>query len=231
MRLLVDSGDDDIPEDVIKANSSFIEEHRRLSRESARYVVPEVRSLNYTGEGRKLLVDEPPEISEFKELKKLHPQAAYPLERWLVQAHAYSEEQAAKVGILGRLFSGEVKRVKGGVIHDAKRFSIVETESARKIEVGVAVRLSVATSNLRAGLDLTLPNLAADAQLNSTDARIGITVIGYTCPLGDLLPAPRKLDVETCVEHIEAFRKIQTVIFGEAGWQYVVPTTLSYEEG
>jgi hypothetical protein len=157
------------------------------------------------------------------------PPTDLPLERWLVQAHAYRETQAAKVGILARLFAGEVERVKGGVIHDAKRFSVIQTEQSRSCEVGVAVRLSVATASVRANLELTIPNLAAEAQLSNSDTRVGITVVGYRGPLGDLLPAPRKLDVETCVEYITAFQNIQKVIFGETGWKFVVPTVLSYE--
>ena len=230
MGVLVDA-DDELPDDVAKIDREIQEEHRKLVAEGPEYVFPKVRAFADRGtyglaEGE----EGAPSVLTAMPLSQPTPKTTYPLERWLVQAHAYSEEQAAKVGILGRLFSGEAKHIKGGVIHDAKRFSIVGTETSRKVEVGVAVRLSVATTNISAKLDLTLPNLAAEAQLRNTDTRVGITVVGYRGPLGGLLPAPKKLDVETCVEYVEAFRKIQAVIFGEEGWQFVLPTTLSYDE-
>ncbi|MCH9651998.1 MAG: hypothetical protein K0U98_27460 [Deltaproteobacteria bacterium] len=172
---------------------------------------------------------EPPSLTLLKASALSNSPVKYPLERWLIQAHAYEEGQAAKIGILGRLFSGQLERVKAGVIHDAKRFSVIETSEGRSVEFGVAIRLSVATSKVTGEMELTLPNLAAEAQLHNTDTRIGITVTGYVGPLGALLPAPRKLNVETCIEYTEAFRKIQALVFGEAGWPHVSPTILSYE--
>ncbi|MEE4299961.1 MAG: hypothetical protein V2J24_11015 [Pseudomonadales bacterium] len=149
---------------------------------------------------------------------------------WDVQAHAYQAEQAAEAGIFAGLFGGEAKRVAAGIVHEAKRFA-VERVDGRMVEIGVAVRLSVATEALDASIGLTLPNLAAAAQLHSVDTRIGIRVIGFGGALGDLLPAPARLDVETCVEYLNAFREIQRVVFCEAGMASVVPTLLSYEGG
>ena len=232
MRVLIGSTEGDLPEDVLKLNESLRDQYRSSARRSAMFQ-PELLEL----EREPVLRNIVPSRSLTARLRTdsssggdvtLSPE--YPLETWVIQAHAYSEQQAAKVSILGRLFAGEAQRVKAGVIHDAKRFSLATTESDRKVEIGVAVRLAVATSSINAKFELTLPNLAADAQLNGSEARVGITVIGYTGPLGDILPAPRKLDVETCSEYMEAFRKIQSVIFGEAGWRYVVPTALSYDE-
>ncbi|PWQ94730.1 hypothetical protein [Leucothrix arctica] len=153
----------------------------------------------------------------------------YPLERWDIQAYAYSEKQAAKVSLLAGLFGGEVEKVKAGVIHEAKRFSIESTDK-HNVEIGVAVRLSVATSNLDTNIDLTLPNLAASAQLKDTDTRVGISVTGFTGPLGQYLPAPTKLNVESCIEYMNAFREIQKIVFGEESMAFIIPTVLNYEE-
>lgn len=150
------------------------------------------------------------------------------LERWLIQAHAFRQEVAADVGLLGRLFSANTKAIKAGVIHEAKRFSLVKSRTGRMIEVGTAVRLSVATASIDSALELTLPNLAASAQLSNHDTRVGITVVGYSGPLGDLLPAPGRLDVESCVEYLKAFDSIQSTIFGKEGWVDIVPTPLSF---
>ncbi|MEM9292258.1 MAG: hypothetical protein AAGD01_11305 [Acidobacteriota bacterium] len=154
----------------------------------------------------------------------------YSLEHWSLQAHAYRSEQAGNIGILGRLFSGSAQQVSGGVIHEAKRFSILETEKKRRVEFGVAVRLAVASKSVSAETQLTLPNLAAEAQLNSSETRVGITVVGYAGPLGNLLPAPSNLDVETYVSYIGAFQNIQALIFGTDGWAQASPTLLSFED-
>lgn len=220
MRLVIDAGDDDLPEEVERINEDI---RTRMGEK-----------LQEMSLGRDLNLLHGVETQQ-QDLRR-HPlsvqsaqQATLALEHWRVQAHAYADSQAAKVGLLGRLFSGEAEKVRGGVIHDAKRFTTMRTENSGHVEIGVAVRLSVATSNVRASVELTLPNLAAEAQLRNVDTRVGITVAGYVGPLGDLLPAPGKLDVETCIEYMEAFRQIQALIFGEEGARYLYPTVLSYE--
>lgn len=214
MRILVDSaGGELLPEEIVRLQE-------QLRSEYAEPLDTELALLGSESEHRML-------AGESSRVPRRH---RHPLECWLVQAHAYNAEQGARVGILGRLFAGDVKRVEGGVIHDAKRFSRLDSETPGKaIEVGVAVRLSVATSKVDASVELTLPNLAAQAQLSNVDTRIGISVCGYGGHLGSLLPAPRKLDVETYVTYVEAFQKIQALVFGEEGWHHVVPTVLSYE--
>lgn len=92
------------------------------------------------------------------------------------------------------------------------------------------MRLSVATKSYDGTVSLTLPKLAAKAELSSWDARIGITVIGYSGFLGDLLPAPKRLDVDTCIQYVEAFKRIQQLIFSEEGSNWIAPTILSYDE-
>lgn len=152
------------------------------------------------------------------------------LDRWDVQTHTYKSEVAAKIGFLGSLFSGTDKQVSAGVIHEAKRYRLEKTPTNREIEVGVAVRLSVATSKLDTKLELSIPNLAAQAQLNMSDARIGISVVGYYGPIGDLLPAPQDLNVENFSLFITAARAIQARVFGPEGIDYFAPAALAYEQ-
>jgi hypothetical protein len=224
MRILVGVSEEALPKDILNLNEMLRDQYRSWASSLPQAAKPfDWRGLNLAA---------PPEGLPGPKADSLNQSNAapvLPLQRWQIEAHAYVEEQATKISILGRLFSGEAKKVKAGVIHEAKRFSELETESIRKVEVGVAVRLAVATSSTKINFGLTLPNIAADAQLNGAEARVGITVIGYTGPLGDLLPAPRKLDVETCGEYLDAFRKLQAKIFSEEGWQYVSPTTLSFD--
>ena len=152
------------------------------------------------------------------------------LERWTVQAHAYSTDVAGKVGLLGRLFGGEAKAARAGVVHEAKRFTIQRTDQDRITEYGVAVRILAATTDWEAKVQLTLPNLAADAQLNGGDARVSIDVVGYSGPLGELLPGPERLNVESLAAYLEAFHAVQAAVFGEIGLHFLTPTLLSYED-
>lgn len=151
------------------------------------------------------------------------------LPNWEVQAHAYSREQAAEVGLFGRLFSGEVNSVEVGVIHEAKRFNKLAMDDALDIEVGVAVRLVVAASSFDSSLGLTLPNIVAAAQIGGSSARVGLSVVGFTGALGSLLPAPNRLDVETCVDYMVAFSKLQAHVFSGENEEKLLPALLSFE--
>lgn len=152
------------------------------------------------------------------------------LENWTVQAHAYSTDVVGKISLLGRLFGGEAKAARAGVVHEAKRFTIQRTSQDRVTQVGVSVRIFAATTDWDAKLQLTLPNLAADAQLNARDARVAIDVVGYAGPLGSLLPAPERLNVESLAVYLAAFHGVQAAVFGEAGLPFLTPTLLSYED-
>lgn len=161
------------------------------------------------------------------------PSAAAMLEHWTVRAQVYSTEIASKLSILAGLFGLSGKRASAGAMHEAKRFRIERTpDTSRPVEVGVAVRLIVATTEWKVDAEISVPNLAAAAQLNWDvgDARIGIEVTGYSGPLGDLLPAPRQLDVSTLVDYIAAFHSIQAQVFGRRGLAFLAPTVLNYED-
>ena len=152
------------------------------------------------------------------------------LENWTVQAHAYSTDATGKVGLLGRLFSGETRVANAGVVHEAKRFTVQRTSQGRFTEFGVSVRILAATTDWDSKLQLTLPNLAADAQLNHRDARVAIEVVGYSGPLGSLLPAPERLDVKSLAVYLDAFISIQAIVFGEIGLPFLTPALLSYDD-
>jgi hypothetical protein len=152
------------------------------------------------------------------------------LENWTVQAHAYSTDVAGKVGLLGRLFSGETRVANAGVVHEAKRFTVQRTSQDRFTEFGVSVRILAATTDWDSKLQLTLPNLAADAQLNHRDTRVAIEVVGYSGPLGSVLPAPERLDVASLAVYLDAFKSIQAAVFGEAGLAYLTPALLTYDD-
>jgi len=169
------------------------------------------------------LEEEPPVIARA---------TAIPLDRWSVQAHVYTQEVAAKLGILAGLFGGSGRRAKAGATHEAKRFRIEVTEAGREVQIGVGVRLVVATTEWEIDAELSVPNIAAAAQLHLAvgDAKIGIDVVGYNGPLGGMLPAPRQLDVTTLADYLRAFRAIQHQVFGPKGMAFLTPTALSYDD-
>ena len=230
MGVLIESGEDNLPEDV-----AALDDELRLEYKTAIEKAPKIstvpKNFNLIDAGKQL-ADTAKSDQEALLRPIVEPIVApkLKLERWLVEARAYQNQGAANVGILGRLFSGEAKAVNGGVIHNARRFSVVPAPGGRLTEVGVSVRLSVATTSYDAKLSLTLPKLAAKAELSNWDTRIGITVVGYSGFLGDLLPAPKRLDVDTCIQYVEAFKQIQQLIFSEEGSNWIAPTILSYDE-
>ncbi len=150
------------------------------------------------------------------------------LDRWDIQAHQYKTEAEIKGGMLAGLFSGRTKLVKSGVVQEAKRFYVSQTDDNNRVEFGTAVRLLVATNGTEAEVKLTIPNIAAGAQLSQFEARIALSVVGFTGPLGDMLPAPGELNVETLPDYLDAFRKIQSYVFGRDAAGHLAPTLLGY---
>lgn len=169
-------------------------------------------------------------LSTAEQVVPVPPSAMPILDRWDVKTHKYRQEIAVKIGFLAGLFSGTGKKVSAGVIHEAKRYCIQQTAEGRKFEVGVSVRLSVATTAVNIEFELSIPNLAASAQLGQSDARIGISVIGFVGPVGDLLPAPEDLNVENFAVFTNAAKDIQKRVFGPEGVSFLMPTVLSYDE-
>lgn len=152
------------------------------------------------------------------------------LDRWDIQAHQYKTAAEVKMGILGGLFSSRSKLVKSGVVQEAKRYKVTQTDKDNRIEFGTAVRLVVAINETEADLELTIPNIAAGAQLAHFEARIALSVVGFVGPLGDMLPAPGELNVETLPDYLDAFRKMQSYIFGREGAPFLAPTLLGYSK-
>ncbi len=149
------------------------------------------------------------------------------LNRWSVDAHLYRGEAAVEAGLFGRLFGVKSNAVQAGVVHQAARYVMLDEGEATERSVGVAVRLNVAINQFDAELQVTLPNLAATAQLSAAEARVEICVLGYTGPLGSNLPAPSSFDVEAYATYLQAFERIQSLVFGDAGLEYAAPTLLA----
>jgi hypothetical protein len=172
-------------------------------------------------------------VSELAPVRGLAGQSTVPkLDHWTVRAHVYTKDVAADIKILTGLFGIKGTHVSAGVVHEAKRYRSERTNEGTPVEVGVAVRLIAATTQWEVEADISIPNIAAAVNLNAKvgDARIGIEVTGYAGPLGDLLPAPSKLDVSTLVDYISAFQKVQRQVFGEAGLPFLTPALINWED-
>lgn len=152
------------------------------------------------------------------------------LNRWDIETHFFKDEVEVKVGFFQKLFNGTAKVVKAGVVQEAKFYRVEKTDSGREFEIGVAVRLAVATSNFSIEADLSIPNLTAAAQLSLADTRVGIYILGSRISIGDILPAPSDIGVENYHNYVEAFKTIQNRVFSSENEQYFTPTMLGYSE-
>lgn len=160
------------------------------------------------------------------------PRKAEPviLDRWDIQSHQYTTQADVEKSILGRLITAKAEASGYGIVQEAKRFCNKTTADGYRYEMGTAVRLSVAVLSTAFDASLTLPNIAAKAQLTDLRARIALSVDGYVGPLGELLPAPDNLNVENLSLYTTAFKEIQTLVFGEEGKDFISPTVLGYEK-
>lgn len=152
------------------------------------------------------------------------------LDRWDVQSHQYTTTADVEASILARLFSTNAHVSSYGIVQEAKRFCILTSDTGRRVEFGTAVRLSVAVLATKFEAALTLPNVAAKAQLSNLRARIALSVDGYVGPLGGILPAPDNLNVENLAVYTTAFKAIQAEVFGAPGLSFLSPTLLGYDE-
>lgn len=152
------------------------------------------------------------------------------LNRWDIKVHKYETKGEVKASFFG-LISSEAKILEAGLVQEAKRFLIKETGKGRLVEFGVSVRLWVAISKKDLDVELTVPNIAASAQLGNSQAKIGLSVAGYVGPLGKLLPSPESLDVENFSSYTESFNAIQALVFGEQGLENLSPVMLGFQEG
>ena len=145
-----------------------------------------------------------------------------------IKTSSYQEQLAAEVSGLFGLFGGKAERAKATILHEAKQFRIAKGQSGANVEIGVSVRLVAAIESKMAEAKLTLPDLAAEAQLNTTRGEITIAVRGFAGSLGHLLPAPKELNVETLHDYLNAFSAIQAHIFGPEQIGAIEPSPLGF---
>ncbi|NOD75556.1 MULTISPECIES: hypothetical protein [unclassified Ruegeria] len=148
------------------------------------------------------------------------------LDRHITVARSYFWDAEGRSTLFPRLLGIEFKGKRVGVFQEAKSFTVLLDTDGEEYEVGVSVRLEVNADRFELGAQVSIPNIAAEAQLGHSKAEMEISVLGYYGPLGDILPAPKAVDVTSYAEYLESFRKIQRLVFSEDGAQYHHPIPL-----
>lgn len=152
------------------------------------------------------------------------------LDQHFVSTVAYTRDSAGKASFFASLFRAEAKNKQVGVIQEAKSFTVVRVGD-QDVEMGVAVRLRVEASSFASDVQVSIPNIAAEAQLNLSRAEMEISVRGYSAPLGDLLPVPTAVDVTSYAAYLDAFSAIQARIFSSEGQAHFFPVALGLHLG
>lgn len=147
------------------------------------------------------------------------------LNKFQLRTHVFRKLADAELSFFGRIFGGSIKGASVGIIQEAKVFCDVKYKGLN-VEYGVSVRVNVAASEIQADMDLNFPNLAAAAQLGATEARMEMSVWGFSGPLGEVLPAPTELDLMSYVAYVDAFAKTQQLVLGERGLPFRSPVFL-----
>lgn len=148
------------------------------------------------------------------------------LDRHTTVSSAYIWEGEVRSKLFARLFGAKAKGKRVGVFQEAKSFTVLLDEDRKEYEVGVAVRMEINADKFDLDAQITIPNIAAEAQLGNSKAEMEINVLGYFGPLGEILPAPRAVDVTSFAEYLESFRKIQELVFSAEGMQFHHPIPL-----
>ncbi len=155
--------------------------------------------------------------------KQVNPKA---LNRHLISCTAFTRDVKGNVSFFSSLFKAEAEGKQVGVVQEAKVFFVKTDDNGVAVEHGVAVRLQVDASEFSAEANVSIPNIAAEAQLGMSDAQMEISVRGFSGFLGDLLPAPDTVNLTSYAAYMEAFQKIQEHVFSEENAEYLVPVVL-----
>ena len=148
------------------------------------------------------------------------------LNQHFVSTVAFTRDASGKPSFFSALFKADAKAKQVGVVQEAKVFAVVKGEDGGDVEMGVAVRLKVEASSFSSDVQVSIANIAAEAQLSLSRAEMEISVRGFGGPLGDLLPAPKAVDLTSYSEYLEAFRKIQAHVFSETNRTAYSPVVL-----
>ena len=154
------------------------------------------------------------------------------LNRHEIHIKQFSEKSEVRLSGLAGLFRGSLESVSVGVLQEQKKFTVAnQKDSDDKYEFGVAVRLFAGFQSNGVDVRASIPEIAAQATLAQGKAAVLIKVEGFSGYLGDLLPPPGELNVETFSGYMTSFQEISKRVFGESGERFHVPTILSWSPG
>jgi len=132
------------------------------------------------------------------------------LNQWDWQQYTLSTDLAAKLGFA--VTGGKSEHNARTVVAEFSR-TRVEGDGATRRRVGVATRLVVQVSGLSASANLSLPVIAAEAQVNRIEATASLQIRGFLGKdLGKLMPSFSAFDVETYVKLLEAMTALKDSI-------------------
>jgi hypothetical protein len=153
-------------------------------------------------------------IAPLPSLAHLTPPKAAALDTWQWEQYTLSWNLAAKLGFaFGSVGGGYQSRV---LVAEFSRSKTIETDGSDhtpRARFGVAARLVVHVRQVRADLQLTLPVIAAESQINNLEARANMTIEGYIAPdAGKIFPPFGSFDVESYVKMLEALTAAKEII-------------------
>lgn len=130
---------------------------------------------------------------------------------------------AAELGLaFGKVAGDRESRV---LVAEFSRSATRAAPDGGQIRLGVAARLVVRVSGLKAGMNLTLPFVAAEAQFNRLEASAALHVEGYVGPeAGPLLPNFGAFDVESYVKLMDSLTALKNQISNTP--EHIRPTAL-----
>ncbi|WP_171177759.1 hypothetical protein [Ruegeria sp. HKCCD8929] len=153
------------------------------------------------------------------------PEDVVTLDQHFVTSVAYTREASGKMSWFAGLLKGDAEGKSVGVVQEAKMYTVREIEGQR-VEIGVAVQLKIEATTFKSSVQVTVPNIAAEAQLGLSRAQMEISVRGYCGMLGEMLPAPSGVNLASYAHYIEAFAKLQKLVFGPSGQAHFSPVVL-----
>lgn len=147
-----------------------------------------------------------------------------------IEVHAYDTTAKGTLAALAGLVGLSAESAHIGLEHEAARYALVPVDGSpatatRFYKVGCAARLFVVTDKISVSFKLTIPQLAAAAELGYTQGRITIEVQGYTGPVGTI-PAPGGLSVESFTQYMTAFQQMQSAVFAQENAHFLRPRLL-----
>jgi hypothetical protein len=136
--------------------------------------------------------------------------AAADLDTWHWQQYLLTWDLASKLGFaIGGVEGDFQSRV---LVAEWSRSKTVK-QAALEVRFGVTARLVVNVRSIDAEANLSLPFVAAEAQMNRAEAHANMTIEGYVGrKAGSLFPAFSTFDVESYVKLMEAMTSAKDVI-------------------